>query len=149
MLATTLGGASAAHNGNNKASLTGVGAELDATGTAIVNYRAGTDTYNGTVVVRNLEPNTEYTFEIRAGAGNEQEICDGVSNNQGLFRCSSVGFTLTTDPNTFGSAAVRLASMDEEGADVATGTFARRGNCRDADQGLSQCESDKRNTQND
>ena len=132
VLAGSIGSASAAHNGNNKATLTGAGG---VTGTAIVNYSEGTGTFNGSTTVRNLEPNTFYTFSVRLGVNEatDQLICSGTSNDQGLFRCSDQGLTL----NGFSTAVIE----DGAGNDVATGTFLRRGNCRDADQAGSQCES--------
>ncbi len=54
MLLAFAGVAGAAHNGNNKAELAGTG-DPDATGQAIVNYREGTGTFNGTLTVRNLD----------------------------------------------------------------------------------------------
>lgn len=57
------GTALAAHNGNNKAELSGVG-----TGTAVVNYSEGQSTFNGTVTVSGLTANTGYSFYV-TGAG--------------------------------------------------------------------------------
>lgn len=126
---------SAAHNGNNKAELVGTG-DPDATGQAVVNYREGTGTFNGTVTVRNLEPGETYTFMVR-GATGETFICEDEANSVGTFTCSAQNLTLPG----FGSAAVR----DSSGNEVATGVFERRGNCRDADQAGSQCKAPDRN----
>ena len=120
---------SAAHNGNNKASIAGTG-DADATGNAIVNYREGTGTFNGSITVRNLAANGTYTFSVRT-PGPETVICSGEANGGGVFTCSAQDLTLPG----FGMAIVR----DSTGAEVATGTFARRGNCRDPEQAGSQC----------
>lgn len=135
VLAGTIGSASAAHNGNNKANLAGVGTETDATGTAIVNYREGTSTFNGTVTVRNLIPGETYEFYVTGAAAGTAGvlICSGEASESGLFRCSAQGLALPG----FASAEVR----EDDGDVVATGTFARRGNCRDPQQAGSQCEA--------
>ncbi|MGI8643927.1 MAG: hypothetical protein ACR2LS_07400 [Thermomicrobiales bacterium] len=138
LMVSALGSASAAHNGNNKANLSAMGD--DAAGKAIVNYSEGRGTFNGTIVVRDLEPNTGYTFVVRLmdNEATDQVICSGTSNDQGLFRCNEQGLALAG----FSQAVVE----DDAGNDAASGTFARRGNCRDPQQGGSQCESlDNRN----
>jgi len=129
LLLGTVTAASTAHNGNNKAPITGTG-DQDATGQAIVNYREGTGTFNGTITVKNLTPGTTYTFFVRRLTG-ETPICTGVANTQGTFTCSAQGLTLPG----FTMAVVR----DAAGMEVATGTFERRGNCRDPQQAGSQC----------
>ncbi len=48
-----------------------------------------------------------------------------------------------TDLGLPGFASARI--VDGDGTVVASGTFERRGNCRDADQGGSQCEAPGRN----
>ena len=126
---------SAAHNGNNKASITGTG-DPDATGQAIVNYREGTGTFNGSIAVKNLEPGETYTFLVR-GATGETIICMDEANSSGTFTCSAQDLTLPG----FGMAVVR----DGAGMEVATGTFDRRGNCRDPQQGGSLCEAPGQN----
>ena len=129
MVLAFAGVAGAAHNGNNKAALTGTG-DPDATGQAIVNYREGTGTFNGTITVSNLTPGEMYTFLVRRGAV-ETVVCSGTANSSGVFTCSAQDLALPG----FVMAVVR----DSAGIEVATGTFARRGNCRDADQAGSQC----------
>ncbi len=121
MLLAFAGVAGAAHNGNNKAELTGTG-DPDATGQAIVNYREGTGTFNGTITVRNLDAGETYSFFIR-GATGETLICTGTANSSGVFTCSAQDLPLPG----FGMAVVR----DSAGTEVATGVFERRGNCRD------------------
>lgn len=133
LMVSALGSTSAAHNGNNKANLSAMGD--DATGKAIVNYSEGKGTFNGAITVRNLEPNTDYTFVVRLmdDEASDQVICSGTSNSKGLFRCNAQDLTLAG----FSQAVVE----DDTGNDVASGDFARRGNCRDPQQGGSQCES--------
>lgn len=133
MLVSTVSIGTAAHNGNNRAEIVGPG-DPDASGRAIVNYREGTGTFYGSITVRNLNPGDTYTFLVR-GAMGEQVICSGEANDQGVFTCSEQNLTL----NGFGTAVVR----DSTGAEVASGVFERRGNCRDRDQAGSQCEADR------
>ena len=125
------GTALAAHNGNNKAELSGVG-----TGTAVVNYSEGQGTFNGTVTVRGLVPNTAYSFFVTgAGAGTAGRlICSGISNSHGTFTCSAQKLALPG----FTTAQVRTTIG---GTVVASGTFERRGNCRDPEQAGSQCKA--------
>lgn len=128
------GTASAAHFGNNQAKLSPK-ADPNATGQAIVNYSDGRGTFNGTTTVRNLSPGETYTFVVRLG-GNEasdQVICSGEANRQGVFRCSEQDLALAG----FDEAVIE----DAAGNDVASGIFARRGNCREPDQAGSQCEA--------
>lgn len=127
------GTALAAHNGNNRAVLTGTG-DADASGVAIVNYSEGQGTFNGNITVDNLVAGATYRFFVR-GATGEQLICAGIADSSGTFTCSEQKLTL----NGFGRAVVRNAA----GVEVAVGTFARRGNCRDADQAASQCEAQR------
>ena len=125
------GTASAAHNGNNKAEL-GVGS---VTGTAIVNYSEGQGTFNGTISVQGLVPNTSYLFYVTgAGAGTiGRLICSGISSSSGTFTCSEQKLALPG----FTTAQVRTSG----GTVVASGTFDRRGNCRDPEQMGSQCKA--------
>jgi hypothetical protein len=129
LLVGTMAPASAAHNGNSKAPIAGTG-DPDASGQAIVNYREGTGTFNGRITVQNLNPDTTYTFLVR-GATGDTAICSAMANAQGTFTCSDQNLKLPG----FGIAVVR----DAAGTEVATGTFARRGNCRDPQQAGSQC----------
>jgi len=124
------GTALAAHNGNNKAELSGAG-----TGTAVVNYSKGQGTFNGTITVRGLMPNTEYSFHVSgAGAGTAGRlICSDTSDSSGTFTCSAQKLTLPG----FTTAQVRTA----DGTVVASGVFERRGNCRDPEQAGSQCKA--------
>lgn len=136
-LASTAGPAMAAHNGNNRAEITGA-ADLDATGRAIVNYSEGQGTFNGSITVSNLDPGATYSFFVRRGAaGVDMPICTDTASSQGVFTCSEQQLAL----GGFTMAVVR----DSAGAEVANGTFARRGNCRDADQAMSQCDAPGRN----
>ena len=133
--------ASAAHNGNNAAELSGTG-DSDATGTAIVNYSAGRGNFNGTITVQNLEAGASYGFVARfqqPGFPIEDTlICSGEANQQGTFTCQAQHFTL----GRFGRAVV----LDSAGDVVAAGTFERRGNCRDPEQFMTQCDAPGHNT---
>jgi hypothetical protein len=123
------GSAQAAHEGNNRAAVEGTGAP-GATGNAVVNYRAGSGTFNGSITVRGLMPGTTYTFSVRR-PGPETTICSAVANRGGVFTCSAQDLRLPG----FTDAVVR----DAAGAEVALGTFSRGGNCRSPDQAGSQC----------
>lgn len=122
----------AAHNGNNRAEITGT-ADADASGRAIVNYSEGRGDFNGSITVANLVPGETYRFFVKAGgvAGAETLICRGMANSQGSFTCSAQHLKL----GGFVTAVVR----DSAEAEVAVGTFDRRGNCRDPGQGGSLC----------
>ena len=135
-IALFAGTAFGAHNGNNRAELTGTG-DPNATGVAIVNYSEGTGTFNGNITVSNLTPGETYTFLVRSPIAPfaERVICSGTADADGTFTCSAQGLRLSG----FNKAVVRDAS----GTEVAVGTFARRGNCRDADQAGSQCEAQR------
>lgn len=125
------GTALAAHNGNNKAELTGAGG---VTGSAVVNYSEGRSTFNGNITVSGLAPNTAYSFFVNgAGSTPGRLICSGTSDSSGTFTCSAQKLTLPG----FASAELRTSS----GAVVASGVFARRGNCRDPEQAGSQCQA--------
>lgn len=132
------GSAFAAHNGNNRADLD-PRADADADGSAIVNYREGTGTFNGRTSVLNLAPSTDYFFVVRLGEneGSDQLICSGTSNRKGKFVCQAQNLSLAG----FNEAVIE----DAAGNDVAAGIFARRGNCRDPDQGGSQCNAPGQN----
>lgn len=127
-----IGSVSAAHNGDNKAALTGTG-DPDATGRAIVNDREGAGTFNRTITVLNLTPGETYTLSVNLNGNADQMICSGDADADGTFTCSSQGLTLAS----FNRAAVR----DSAGTEVASGVFARRGNCRDPQQAGSLCQS--------
>jgi hypothetical protein len=127
------GTAFGAHNGNNRAELSGTG-DADALGVAIVNYSEGQGTFNGNITVSNLTPGSTYTFLVRGTSG-ERTICSGTADAAGTFTCSAQKLTLPG----FGTAVVR----DSAGREVASGVFARRGNCRDEDQAGSQCEAQR------
>ena len=120
------GPASAAHNGNNQATLTTAGTEV---GNAIVNYSEGQGTFTGTTSVR--LPDGEYSLTVSLNGNNVQVICTFTVTN-GTGGCSEQDLTL---------AGFNKAEIREAGVVVAEGTFARRGNCRDADQAGSQCEA--------
>lgn len=121
--------ASAAHNGNNKAELTG---PRGVTGTAIVNYSEGQGTFNATARVAGLPAGT-YTFAVFNAANGSQTICTFTSDGTGTAGCSAQHLEL----EGFGVARI----VDSSGAIVASGNFARRGNCRDANQAGSQCKA--------
>ncbi|MBA2331900.1 MAG: hypothetical protein H0V94_03820 [Actinobacteria bacterium] len=125
------GTALAAHNGNNKAELTGAGG---VSGTAIVNYSEGQGTFNGTITVNGLAPNTSYSFFVNGAASSPGRlICSGTSDSSGTFTCNAQKLTLLG----FASAELRTSG----GAVVASGVFERRGNCRDPEQAGSQCQA--------
>ncbi len=68
-------------------------------------------------------------------AGGEQVICSGAASASGTFTCSAQKLTLAG----FTTAVVR----DSAGVEVASGVFARRGNCRDPEQAGSLCEAQR------
>lgn len=125
------GTALGAHNGNNRAELIGTG-DPNASGVAIVNYSEGTGKFNGNITVSNLEPGEAYSFFVR-GATGETLVCTGTTNAAGTFTCSAQQLVLPG----FGIAVVR----DAAGVEVASGTFDRRGNCRDPQQVGSLCKA--------
>ena len=130
----TAGGATAAHNGNNRAEL-GPGSDTDAAGVAIVNYSEGKGDFNGNVTVSHLEPGGTYTFVVRLGTSEltDQTICSGTADELGTFGCTAQHRVLSG----FNTAVVE----DSLGNDVSRGAFARRGNCRDPEQGGSLCDA--------
>ncbi len=125
------GTALAAHNGNNKADLSGAGG---VTGVAVVNYSEGQGTFNGTITVQGLAPNTSYSFYVTgAGAGAAGRlICSDTSNSTGTFTCNAQGSPCPgSRPPRCGRAAARSLRA----------VFERRGNCRDPQQAGSQCKA--------
>ncbi len=132
ILVLTLGAVSpagAAHEGNNKGNVSGDGG---AHGQAIVNYSMGTDTFNGQITVSHLTPGETYTFSV-VTPGPLTPICSGEANGGGTFTCSAQGLDLPGFTN--------IVVTDSSGNEVASGTFARRGNCRSPQQGGSQCDA--------
>ena len=122
--------ASAAHNGNNRAELSGAG-----TGVALLNYSEGRGTFNGSTNVQGLEDG-DYTFRVSLNGNNVREICS-FTVGDGRSGCSATDLALPG----FNRAEI----VDSDGAVVASGVFARRGNCRDPQQGGSQCEAPGQN----
>lgn len=120
----------AAHNGNNMAELSGPGG----TGTAIVNYSEGTGTFSSSVNTSDLAPG-QYTFTVSLNGNNPQVICTFVVDGSSREGCSNQDQGLAG----FNRAEIR----DAAGVVVTSGTFARRGNCRDAAQAASQCEANE------
>lgn len=121
--------AAAAHNGSNKAELAGDGG----TGTSVVNYSKGHDTFNASARVLGLDEGT-YTFRLRSPDGQTAfDVCELESTGSGSATCSEVH-------RDFGGFATGEI-VDDEGTVVAEGTYARRGNCRDPEQAGSQCEA--------
>lgn len=134
------GAALAAHNGNNRAELTGAGG---VSGVAIVNYSEGQGDFNGNVTVSGLMPSTAYSFYVAGAAAGMTSaggvlICSGTSDASGVFTCSARHLVLPG----FATAQIRLGTTTTV---VASGTFARRGNCRDPEQGGSQCDAPGQN----
>ncbi len=118
----------AAHNGNNKASFSAVN------GDAVVNYSEGTGTFNGSIRVRGLEAGVTYTFSV-VTPGPDTTICTGTANNGGVFTCSAQGLTLP---------GFSFAVLSGPSGEIDSAAFSRTGNCRDPNQGGSQCESNDR-----
>ncbi len=123
------GSAGAAHNGNNFADLEGSGG---ADGHAVVNYSEGRGTFNASVNVSGLEDGT-YTLQVVSPNGQTATTICTYHTTAGRDGCSATDLALPG----FGSA--QIVEADENV--VASGTFERRGNCRDADQMGSQCEA--------
>ncbi len=141
ILGVMLGGASsafAAHESNNRANLTG---DDGVSGKAIVNYVKGTEGWSSNTSVFGLQPG-EYVFAVRLRAdGPFQTICAFTADGKGRDGCSDrdavlMGFSqavIVLDANGNGEA-----DMDE--TVVASGTFERRGVCREPDQaGAEDC----------
>ncbi|MGH2739703.1 MAG: hypothetical protein ACRDH6_04370 [Actinomycetota bacterium] len=119
----------AAHNGNNKAELSGSGIS----GTAIMNYSEGTGTFSGHANVQGLAAGS-YTYRVNNSTlTNPQTICTFEASGSGSAGCSAQHLSLA------GFAVAQI--VDQSSNVVASGTFARRGNCRDPDQAGSQCEA--------
>jgi hypothetical protein len=119
--------AQAAHNGNNLASLSGDGVS----GTALLNYSEGTGTFSGTANVLGLVAGEEYRYVVNLNGANERVVCTFVAG-PGSSGCSANGLALP---------GFNKAEIKHESGPVASGTFERRGNCRDPQQGGSQCEA--------
>lgn len=133
LLAAVLGAllalpAAAAHNGNNKADFDGA-----AVGSAVVNYAEGTGTFGGSLNVKGLEDG-DYTFAVSLNGGNRTHVCD-FTVGDGRQGCSFTGQPLPG----FNLAEI----LDADGGVVDAATFARRGNCRDPQQGGTQCQANE------
>lgn len=128
LLAIAVGPAGAAHNGNNRADLTG-----HADGRAVVNYSAGQGTFNATVNVRGLDAGN-YAFAVSLNGANRTEVCEIADGATG---CSAQGLALPG----FNTAEIVAA----DGEVVASGVFDRGGNCRDPQQGGTLCEANDPN----
>ena len=136
LLGTT--SAFASHESNNYAKLTGAGG---VTGNAHVNYVKGTEGWSSTVSVFGLAAG-DYVFAVRrTAAGAFQTVCAFTADGRGQDGCSDqdavlVGFTqavIVLDANGNGIA-------DSGETVVASGTFERRGVCREPDQaGAENC----------
>lgn len=125
LLGTVFSTAFAAHNGNNSASFDSYD------GRAIVNYRNGSGTFNGSISVSGLEPGAGYMFTVALNGANETFICGGEANSGGVFSCSATDLALPG----FNMAILSGSGIGE------SATFDRRGNCRDPNQGGTQCEA--------
>lgn len=122
--------ASAAHEGNNFADLVGEG-----TGTATVNYVKGREDeeWTGRASVIGLDAG-DYTFTVTSPNGQvTTTVCSFTATGTGAAGCSNSSF----DVGGFLTAEIR----DEAGDVVASGTFERRGNCREPEQAGTQCEA--------
>ncbi len=111
-----------AHESNNRAQLTGMQDGNTITGTAIINYVAGTEGWQSSVNLQGeLAPGT-YTF-FAIGPGGVQPVCSfTVVTSDDRQGCSA-----DTDLGGFGRAEVR----DSAGNVVASGMFERRGGKRE------------------
>lgn len=119
LLVGSAGSSFAGHESNNLANLSGEGG---VSGTAIVNYVAGTEGWTSNVHVTGLEDGI-YTFAVRLNAGPLQPICNFVVDGNGSSGCSDQDAVLLG----FNQAVI----VDQEGNVVASGTFKRRGGNRD------------------
>ena len=119
LLAT--GSAFAAHESNNYALLREAPA-ADVQGQAIINYVAGTESWNGNVRVTGL-PEGTYLYAVILNNGNPQEVCMFTVNRQGNGSCSSAKFDLT------GFNMALIFDMDDNL--VLSGSFERRGGNRE------------------
>ncbi|MGI8875344.1 MAG: hypothetical protein ACR2KP_13690 [Egibacteraceae bacterium] len=120
--------AAAAHIGNNKADLTGPGG---VTGQSVANYSTGQDAVQAQARVRGLAPGS-YTLRLRHNDGRTFPVCTFSADGKGTDGCSG-----SIEGVGFHHADV----VDDDGVVVATGTYERRGNCREPQQGASQCEA--------
>lgn len=116
----------AAHNGNNRATFDG-----EVSGSAIVNYSEGRGTFNASLNVSGLEDG-DYTFAVSLNGANRQELCS-FEAGKGRTGCRVTDRALPG----FNLAEV----LDADGNVVASAVLARRGNCRDPQQGGSLCEA--------
>jgi hypothetical protein len=120
--------AQAAHEGNNRAELSG-----SAAGTALVNYAKGNGSWTAGARVAGLAPGT-YTFTVTSPNGmTVMPVCTFEADGRGTDGCSARLEVL----GGFATAEIR----DAGGTVVSSGRFDRRGNCREADQAGSQCEA--------
>ncbi len=112
-----------AHESNNKGTLSGMQDGRSLSGSAIINYVAGTEGWRSTVnVVGVLSPDT-YTFFATGGPGVLQAVCSfTVTSSGGRQGCSA-------DTDLAGFAAVEV--RDSAGNTVVSGTFERRGGNRE------------------
>ncbi len=120
LLAT--GSAFAAHESNNYALLSSEEPAADGQGRAIINYVAGTESWNGNVRVTGL-PEGTYLYAVSLNDGAPQEVCMFTVNSQGNGSCSSGKFDLT------GFNMALIFDMDDNL--VLSGSFERRGGNRE------------------
>lgn len=108
-----------AHESNNKATLSGM-----VTGTAIVNYLAGTEGWRSSVNVRGDLANGTYGYYVAGGPSGDAGVlvCTFTVDGGGRQGCSA-----DTDLPGFTRAEIR----DSDGNVIASGTFARRGGNRE------------------
>ncbi|BCX49034.1 hypothetical protein HAHE_29420 [Haloferula helveola] len=116
--------AQGAHEANNKAAMDGEG--TIATGKAIVNYVKGKDTWNASVLVKDL-PEGVYFFVVRAntpgGIGEYQPVCMLESDGKGNASGSASQFDL----GGFHEGLI----VDMDGNVLISGFFERRGGNRE------------------
>ncbi len=120
--------AAADHIGNNKAELTGAGG---VGGQSTANYATGADVIYAQARVDDLEPG-DYTFRVRHNNGSTFTVCSFTADGSGSEGCAG-----SIDGVGFHHADI----VDAANSVVATGRYARRGNCREPQQGGSQCEA--------
>ena len=143
LLGLILGGAGnvyAAHESNNRAALSGAGG---VSGTAHVNYVKGTEGWSSTVSVFGLATGN-YVFAVRLNAGAFQTVCAFSADGVGSDGCSDQDSVL----GGFNQAVIVADTNGNGLADagemvVASGTFARRGGCREPDQAGVDCPNEK------
>ncbi|MEO5589407.1 MAG: hypothetical protein ABIS03_07455 [Gemmatimonadaceae bacterium] len=113
----------AAHESNNRATLSGMQAGNQITGTAIINYVAGQDGWRSTVNLDGILAPGTYTFYAVAPNGTTLRfVCSFTIAVEG----DRQGCSADTDLLGFATAQVR----DAGGNIVAGGTFERRGGTR-------------------